>query len=436
MRMVTPAPDAFLSYTRFDDLHDGGAISEFRLRLISAVRAVTGRTFEIFQDIDGIGLGEKWSGKLDQILDQARFFIPIITPNYFTSEACRDELEKFLRAEAERGRSDLVLPIYYIECDVLEDPDLRRADPLATVIHERQRQDWRALRFEPIDAKDVRMARERLAREIVRARGRAMPQASPEPVGEEPHDRSEGLPEPGTVFRDIDAPWCPELTVIAPGTFMMGSPAHEEGRSGDEGPQHQVSIGYPFAAGRYPVTFEEFDRFVAETARKRPGDRGWGRGHRPVVNVSWQDAKGFVSWLSRETGHTYRLLSEAEWEYAARAGTITRFSWGDDIPTAERANFGSNRGRTTEVGSYPANPWGLCDMHGNVREWVEDCWNDSYEGAPDNGSAWTSGDCARRVLRGGSWYSVPRLLRSAFRYWLDSVDRDGGIGFRVARTLR
>jgi hypothetical protein len=132
MWMVTPAPDAFLSYTRFDDQNDGGAISKSRARLANAVRAVTGKPFEIFQDIDGIGLGEKWPGKLDQILDEARFFIPIVTPSYFTSEACRDELGKFLRAEADRGRSDLVLPIYYIECDVLEDRNLRSADPLDT----------------------------------------------------------------------------------------------------------------------------------------------------------------------------------------------------------------------------------------------------------------------------------------------------------------
>jgi TIR domain len=143
------SPDAFLSYTRFDDQHDGGKISEFCRRLASAVRAVTGIPFKIFQDVEGIGIGEHWLGKLDQMLNETRFFMPIVTPSYFTSRPCRQELEKFLRAEVERDRNDFVLPIYYIECEVLEDDDLRAADPLASTLHERQRQDWRELRFEP-----------------------------------------------------------------------------------------------------------------------------------------------------------------------------------------------------------------------------------------------------------------------------------------------
>jgi TIR domain len=165
-------PDPFLSYTRFDDRHDGGAISEFCRRLASAVRAVTGVPFKVFQDVGGIGIGEHWPGKLDQMLDEARFFIPIVTPSYFTSKPCRDEPEKFLRAEAERGRNDLVLPIYYIESEVLEDDELRAADPLASTLYERQRQDWRELRFEPFEAKEVRRSLEALAREIVKARRR------------------------------------------------------------------------------------------------------------------------------------------------------------------------------------------------------------------------------------------------------------------------
>ena len=173
--MAAKPPDAFLSYTRFDDQHDGGAIGTFCQRLGSAVQAVTGAPFGIFRDVEGIGIGEHWPNKLDQMLEQARFFIPIVTPSYFTSRPCREELEKFLRAEAERRRKDLVLPIYYIECDVLEDDDLRAADALARRIHERQRQDWRDLRFEAPGAAEVRRALERLARDIVKARKRAMP---------------------------------------------------------------------------------------------------------------------------------------------------------------------------------------------------------------------------------------------------------------------
>jgi F-box protein 11 len=204
---MTQPPDAFLSYARFDDQHDGGAISEFRLRLANAVRAATGKPFQIFQDVDGIGLGEKWADKLDQILDEARFFVPIITPSYFTSSACRGELEKFLRAEADRGRADLVLPIYCMECDLLEDPALRAEDLLATAIHERQRQDWRELRYEPFDAPDVRRALDRLARDVVRARHRVTSQI-PASTGHEAQPtppRPTSLPEPGRTVAEYPA---------------------------------------------------------------------------------------------------------------------------------------------------------------------------------------------------------------------------------------
>jgi hypothetical protein len=168
-------PDAFLSYTRSDDQHDRGAISKFRLRLTSAVRAVTGEPFEIFQDIEGLGLGERWPDKLDEILDQARFFIPILTPSYFNSKACRDELQKFLDAEKRRGRNDLVLPIYYIECPVLEEVDLREADHLARIVYERQRWDWRDLRLRTFGNRSVQLAIEELAREIYKVRRRVTP---------------------------------------------------------------------------------------------------------------------------------------------------------------------------------------------------------------------------------------------------------------------
>jgi hypothetical protein len=176
-------PDAFLSYTRWDDGRDRGKISQFRRELAAAVRAVTGKPFEIFQDVDDIDVSERWSDKLDQMLDEARFFIPILTPSYFTSKRCREELEKFLRAEADRGREDLVLPIYYIESEILEDPDLREADPLAAVIHKRQRLDWRKLRFSSFSTKAVKKALESLAVEIDRVRRRAKPpEALPVPA--------------------------------------------------------------------------------------------------------------------------------------------------------------------------------------------------------------------------------------------------------------
>ena len=194
------------------------------------------------------------------------------------------------------------------------------------------------------------------------------------------------------MFRDKDEPWCPELVVIPPGEFMMGSTEAERewaiklGAQQEwverEKPQHSVRIAYPLAVGRYPVTFEEYGYFARTTGRAQPSDEGWGRSRRPVINVDWEDAKFFIAWLSVQTRQRYRLLSEVEWEYACRARTTTRYWWGDEI-TPESANYGRNVGKTSEVGSYPANHFGLYDMHGNVWEWVEDCWNDSYEGAPE-----------------------------------------------------
>ena len=195
-----------------------------------------------------------------------------------------------------------------------------------------------------------------------------------------------------------------------------------------------------FALGVYEVTFAEYDRFANATGRDRPNDRGWGRGGRPVIYVSWGDAVAYASWLSAETGEEYRLPSESEWEYAARAGTATRYGWGQDIGR-NRANCSECGSRwdgeqTAPAGSFPANAWGLHDMAGNVWEWVEDCWHENYARAPRDGSAWTSGaDCGRRVLRGGSWNDLPAVLRSANRVGGDAGDRIGSGGFRVSRTL-
>ena len=244
----------------------------------------------------------------------------------------------------------------------------------------------------------------------------------------------DGGSRPGRRFRDCAE--CPEMVVIPAGSFMMGSPESEDGREDGEGPRHEVRIEKAFAVGVYEVTFEEWDACVAEggCGGYRPDDKGWGRGRRPVISVSWEDAQKYVEWLRGKTGEEYRLLSEAEWEYAARAGSRTRYSFGDDI-TENDADYGRTVGREQPVGSYRANGFGLYDMHGNLYEWVQDCWNDHYEGAPADGRAWESGNCSRRVLRGGSWRSNPRYLRSATRLRIDSGFRYFFNGFRVARTL-
>ena len=235
---------------------------------------------------------------------------------------------------------------------------------------------------------------------------------------------------------------CPEMTVVPAGSFTMGSPTSEPGHSVDENPQHTVTIARPFAVGRFSVTFDEWDACVAEGGCNgyKPSDEGWGRGRRPVINVSWDDAKAYVAWLSKKTGKPYRLLSGAEYEYATRAGTQTAYPWGDAIGT-NNANChacGSqwDARQTAPVGSFPPNRFGLYDMVGNIREWTEDCYHDRYIGAPTDGSAWIEGaDCTRRVVRSGSWLLAPAFLRSAYRYWFTPDYRLNYLGFRVARTL-
>ena len=234
---------------------------------------------------------------------------------------------------------------------------------------------------------------------------------------------------------------CPEMIVVPAGEFMMGSPEGEKGRYDDEGPQHQVPIAKPFAVGKYPVTVKQFRHFVQETKYERDD---WRHAYyeqqpddHPVDHVSWYDAKKYVSWLSEKTEQEYRLLSEAEWEYVARAGTTTAYHFGDTI-SKDQANYdnrlGKNRG-TVAVGEYPANAFGLYDVHGNLWEWVEDTWPSDYTGAPVDGSAWLDESGRLRVLRGGSWIDDPRNLRSAIRVGSNASSRSFIVGFRVARTL-
>ncbi len=244
----------------------------------------------------------------------------------------------------------------------------------------------------------------------------------------------EGALNPKDSFRECED--CPEMVVVPAGSFTMGSAASEQGRSSTEGPHRQVTIARSFAVGKFEVTFAEWKACVAGggcASNKSPSDQGWGKGRRPVINVSWNDAKEYVAWLSRKTGKTYRLLTEAEWEYAARAGTTTKHAFGDTI-TKSQAQYGASS--TAAVGSFPANGFGLHDMHGNVWEWVEDCWNDSYQGAPTDGSPWTTGGCGSRVVRGGSFsHFMPGAVRSAFRGAYQSDILTFLTGFRVARTL-
>ena len=245
-------------------------------------------------------------------------------------------------------------------------------------------------------------------------------------------------PSPGETFQDCDE--CPKMVVVPSGRFTMGSPKREVGRYDSEGPMRRVRIDYQFAVGVYEVTFDEWYACIdtGGCGSYVPDDEGWGRGNRPAVNVGWDDAQSYVRWLSSRTGKTYRLLSEAEWEYVARAGTETAYSWGDSIGV-NRANCNGcgsawDDEKTAPVGSFAANAWGVYDMHGNVWEWVQDCSNANYEGAPTDGSTWDSGNCDVRVLRGGCWGNSPRNVRSANRD-TPLVERSSKFGFRVARSF-
>lgn len=236
---------------------------------------------------------------------------------------------------------------------------------------------------------------------------------------------------PGDLFADCDH--CPQMVVIAGGLFHMGSPATEVGRDPDEGPVREVSVT-PFALSKTEVTFAEWDACLADGGCNgySPPDRGWGRGDRPVTDVSWADAQAYITWLNRKAGgEHYRLASESEWEYAARAGGTAMYPTGSRL-TLRLATFGSRR--TTPVGAHAANAFGLMDMAGNVSEWVQDCYTNSYRQAPVDGAAVSPTRCNQRVFRGGSYADRAPVLRSASRKFASPTLRMAGVGFRVART--
>ena len=249
---------------------------------------------------------------------------------------------------------------------------------------------------------------------------------------------------PGSVFFDC-ADNCPEMVVVGAGKYLMGSGQHAR-----EQPQHVVQVPMPIAVAKFDITFDEWAACAKSggcSGNPNPSDEGWGRTRRPVINVSWRDAKDYVSWLSKKTGQDYRLLTEAEWEYVARAGSTTTYPWGNAIDCKKASYDGgpgsscdtkkgrrSSRG-TQMVGRHPPNAWGLYDMHGNVWQWCEDSWHPSYSGAPVDGTAWPGGDESMSVLRGGAWNYGPSGLRSADRNWLPRSARTSFLGFRVARSL-
>ena len=258
-------------------------------------------------------------------------------------------------------------------------------------------------------------------------------------------------PEPGETFRDplADGGEGPLMVVLPAGRFAMGCLSNDSDCFNYEQPVHDVTLPNNFAMAVYEVSFAEYDRYVQATGGRRPDDQGLGRGNRPVITVDWEEARAYAGWLSEQTGRSYRLPTEAEWEYAAKAGTTTKYSWGNTA-SHEQANYGTDEccsglvqgsdrwEYTAPVGSFPANGFGLYDMHGNVLEWTQDCWHDSYRGAPTNGQAWegaNGGDCDHRVVRGGSWFSNPGNLRAANRGVSRVSNRNSVLGLRLVQDL-
>jgi formylglycine-generating enzyme required for sulfatase activity len=456
----------FISYRRQDAAGWAG-------RLAADLRREFPQT-EVFQDIASIGIGEDFVDAMRRALESCAVAIVLIGPRWLDvrddhGQRRLDDPEDWVRLEIEESlkRPGLrVVPLLVGNATMPKAADLPASLRLLARrnAHEISDKRW------DYDLSQLVKA----LKPVAALAGGSKP--DPEP----PAVRAAEWPS-GKVFRDGDAG--PEMVVIPAGEFVMGSPKSEAGRTDDEGPQHRVRIAKPFALGRYPVTVGEFGRFVHVSgyqteAERNPeqgiqawddskGEWNWSKGkswrnpgfaqddRHPVVGVSWNDALAYVKWLGEKTARAYRLPSEAEWEYAARAGTTTARFWGDDPNQAFRYANVADRSlkaahpkwpwpihecddgyaETALVGSFEANAFGLCDMIGNVWEWLQDCWNETYTGAPDDGRSWERGDCGRRVVRGGSWSVPPVLARAAFRFRDGPGIRNDSQGFRLARTL-
>jgi formylglycine-generating enzyme required for sulfatase activity len=491
----------FFSYSREDDEDFRGELSAIRAAIGRNLAALLGRNkrqnFRLWQDVEAIAPGKLWETEIAKAIEESVFFIPIVTPRAVQSPYCKSEFESFLARERALARNDLVFPILYLPVPALRDEAERHNDRVLTIVAERQYVDWRSFRHLDVNAptfgreiggfcekiaealretwisperrRQLEAAAKRLVEDEKRIRqeaeatrqveeivARAKPgsfvvnlakelfgdmktETSQEPATRMPLTAAqERALRPGDSFEE--GPFCPEMIVVPSGRFLMGAPAGQGYPW--EYPQHEVTIPKPFAVAKFALTFEEWDFCAAFKGWVfTVSDGGYGRDRRPVINVTWEEAHAYVKWLSSVTRGAYRLLSEAEYEYAARAGAQTEFPWGNDIdlngkPMANYHGCGSEwDNQTAPVASFPANSFGLYDMVGNTWEWTEDLWNESYEGAPADGSPWTSGDLSLRVVRGGSWDQGPGALRPVTRFRANQSAAGSILGFRVARTL-
>jgi len=457
-------PIGFWSYTSSDDTRSGGRLSQLRRLLADELQLLIGRRQQvhIFQDVAAIPHGADWLKEIHKALGESSFLIPIVTPAFLESEMCCLEVTHFHQREQELGRGDLIFPFRYIDVSDMERKEAH--DPaVLDLLNSRQWFDFAPLRHRPPDTEEVATRLAALAGSIRAALRRAV---APEPPPEEPAAKAKPEPPrpavprsperprpvvvpptkpppvPRTVTRDVPVP---EMALIPVGHFLMGVPEAESKREGTDDsnarPQHQVTIARPFWLGKFPVTRGEYAAFAVETGR---GNEPWAsttlrqNDRHPVVNVRHADALAYLDWLSEKTGQTYRLPSEAEWEYAARAGTTSARHWGEDAgKPGEHAHFSEipgSAGGTCPAGSFSPNAFGLHDMLGNVWEWTADPWHGDYQGAPSDGSAWTAGGAAYRVVRGGSCSAVARFVRAACRYHFDPADRFDFLGFRCGRV--
>jgi formylglycine-generating enzyme required for sulfatase activity len=436
----TRAVEVFFSYSHKDeDLRD--ELSK-HLALMKRQRVITA-----WHDRK-IGAGTEWENEIDEHLNTADIILLLISSDFLASDYCYDIEVKTAMKRHDEGEAR-VIPVILRPVDlkgalfgklqalpkearpVTDWPNrdqafLNVAQSIRAAIEELQLQ-WRPLEASIVTEPQASAAASTHSPDrppiISPSRGKIHMHADVDP---------RALPDLA-VFKDIDASWCPEMAALPSGKLMMGSP--DTGEEGNAKPQRQVEINYRFAVGRYPVMFDEYDHFCEEIGRWKPGDQGYGRGRRPVINVNWMDAKAYCEWLAQETGKPYRLLTEAEWEYACRAGTTTRYAFGDRI-SKSKARYGLLAWNTVEAGGYPPNLWGLFDMHGNVWEWVEDVYG-NYSGAPSDGSPRLEGkDRDYRVVRGGSFRAAEStLLRSDFRTSHKYMESQDDLGFRVAYTL-
>jgi formylglycine-generating enzyme required for sulfatase activity len=388
----------------------------------NVIRALEAEGFSVWWD-DRIAPAEHWDAVIEREIAAARAVLVLWTPASVGSQ--------WVRSEAQYGLDHKKLvPVTLIACSPPLAFLLVQAIDLTRWSGDRTHNAWRKVTAYLSDvmkgaAQTTASATESPPREDWRAAFGKHVNGEPILLGETINAAAPA----GAVFKDGGE--FPLMCVIGAGSFVMGSPRGAPDSRENEYPQRRVDLA-KFALGVYPVTFGEWDAAPrAGGVAHQPNDEGWGRGRTPVVNVSWNDVQSYVRWLSSRSRERYRLPSEAEWEYACRAGSASAFAF--DAAPDGRAVFAARR--PAEVGSFPANGFGLYDMHGNVREWVEDAWHDNYVDAPLDAIAWTSGHSAMRVVRGGGWLDEAWFLRSASRGRAGAPDRCNFIGFRVARDI-